>query len=75
MAFFARKVVRFLSSAVVYIISPIYRNPANIRVNAVVVLTSSSNRPYITTWARISLVIGYLSFFTKGEIITTLVSN
>jgi hypothetical protein len=59
----------------VYIISPIYRNLVNIRVNIVLVLTSGSNRPYITTWARISLVIGYLSFFTKGEIVATLVSN
>jgi hypothetical protein len=41
----------------------------------VLVLISGSNRPYITTWARISLVIGYLSFFTKGEIVATLVSN
>jgi hypothetical protein len=39
------------------------------------VLTSSSDGPYITTWARMSLVIGYLSFFTKEEIVATLVSN
>jgi hypothetical protein len=74
-AFFTRKVVRFLSSAIVYIISPIYRNLANVRVNIASVLTSSSDRPCVTTWARISLVIGYLSFFTKGEIAATLVSN
>ena len=74
-AFFARKVIWFLSSAIVYIILPIYRNPANARVNIVSVLISSSNRPYITTWARMSLVIGCLSFFTKGEIVATLVSN
>ena len=75
MAFFARKVVRFLSSAVVYVISPIRRNLANTRVNAALVLISGSDRPYITTWARISLVIGYLSFFTKGEIVATPASN
>ena len=40
----------------------------------VLVLISSSNRPCITTWARISLVIDCLSFFTKGEIAATLVS-
>ena len=74
-AFLARKVVRFLSSAVVYIISPIYRNPVNARVNAVLVLTSGSNGPCVTTWARISLVIGCLSFFTKGEIAAALASN
>jgi hypothetical protein len=45
------------------------------RVNIVLVLISSSNRLCVTTWARISLVIGYLSFFTKGEIVATLVSN
>jgi len=39
------------------------------------VLISSSNRPCVTTWARISLVIGCLSFFTKGEIVAALVSN
>jgi len=39
------------------------------------VLISSSDRPYITTWARIFLVIGYLSFFAKGEIVATLVCN
>jgi hypothetical protein len=59
----------------VYVISPICRNLVNIRVNAVLVLISSSNRPCITTWARISLVIGCLSFFTKGEIAAALVSN
>ena len=75
MAFFTRKVVRFLSSAVVYIISPIYRNPANARVNAASVLISSSNKPCITTWARMSLVIGYLSFFAKEEIAAALASN
>jgi len=74
-AFFARKVVRFLNSAIVYVISPICRNLANARVNAALVLTSSSNRPCVTTWARISLVMGYLSFFTKGEIAAALVSN
>jgi len=58
-----------------YVISPIYRNLVNARVNTVLVLISSSNGPYITTLARISLVIGYLSFFTKGEIAATLVSN
>ena len=68
-AFFARKVVQFLSSTIVYIISPIYRNLANVRVNVVLVLISSSNRPCITTQARISLVMDYLSFFTKGEIV------
>ena len=75
MAFFARKVVWFLSSAIVYVISPIRRNLANARVNTALVLISSSNRLYITTWARISLVISYLSFFTKGEIAATSVSN
>jgi hypothetical protein len=45
------------------------------RVNIVSVLISGSNRPYITTWARMSLVIGCLSFFTKGEIVATLASN
>ena len=74
-AFFARKVVRFLSSAVVYIISPIYRNLVNARVNTVLVLTSGSNGPYVTTWARMSLVMGCLSFFTKGEIVAALASN
>jgi hypothetical protein len=59
----------------VYIISPVRRNLVNARVNAASVLTSGSNRPYITTWARMSLVIGCLSFFTKGEIAATLVSN
>jgi len=39
------------------------------------VLISSSNRPYVTTLAKISLVIGCLSFFTKGEIAAALVSN
>jgi len=39
------------------------------------VLTSSSNRPYVTTWAKMSLVIGCLSFFTKGEIVAALASN
>ena len=75
MAFFARKVVRFLSSAVVYIISPIRRNLANIRVNTALVLISGSNRPCITTWARMSLVIGCLSFFAKGEIVAAPASN
>jgi len=41
----------------------------------VLVLTSSSNRPCVTTWARISLVMGCLSFFTKGEIAATPASN
>jgi hypothetical protein len=59
----------------VYIILPIRRNLVNTRVNAVLVLISSSNGPYITTWARIFLVIGCLSFFTKGEIAAALVSN
>ena len=58
-----------------YIISPIRRNLANIRVNAVLVLISSSDRPCVTTWARMSLVIGCLSFFTKGEIAAALASN
>jgi len=74
-AFLIKKVIWFLSFTVVYVILPIYRNPANARVNAVLVLISSSNRPCVTTWARISLVIGCLSFFTKGEIAATLVSN
>ena len=74
-AFFARKVVRFLSSAVVYVISPIHRNPVNARVNAALVLTSSSNGPCVTTWARMSLVMGYLSFFAKGEIAAAPASN
>jgi hypothetical protein len=74
-AFFAKKVVRFLSSAVVYVISPIRRNLANARVNTALVLISGSNRPCVTTWARISLVIDCLSFFTKGEIVATLASN
>jgi len=39
------------------------------------VLISGSNRPYITTWAKISLVIGCLSFFTKKKIAAALVSN
>jgi len=57
------------------VISPIRRNLANIRVNAVLVLISGSNRLCVTTWAKISLVMGYLSFFAKGEIAATLVSN
>jgi len=44
-------------------------------VNAALVLISSSNRPCVITWARISLVIGYLSFFAKGEIAAALASN
>ena len=75
MAFFTRKVVRFLSSAVIYVISPIYRNLVNARVNAALVLTSGSNRPCVTTWAKISLVMGYLFFFAKGEIVAALASN
>jgi hypothetical protein len=59
----------------VYIILPICRNLVNARVNTALVLISGSDGPYITTWARISLVIGCLSFFTKGEIIAALVSN
>ena len=74
-AFFTRKVVRFLSSAVVYVISPIRRNPANARVNAALVLTSGSDGPCVTTWARMSLVMGCLSFFTKGEIAAAPASN
>jgi len=46
---FARKVVRFLSSAIVYIISPIRKNLVNARVNMALVLISNSNGPYITT--------------------------
>ena len=38
-------------------------------------LISSSKELYITTWARISLVMGCLAFFTKGEIAAALVSN
>jgi len=74
-AFFARKVVRFLSSAVIYVISPIRRNLVNARVNIALVLISGSDRPCVTTWARMSLVIGYLSFFAKGEIAAALASN
>jgi len=74
-AFFARKVVRFLSSAIIYVISPICRNSVNARVNTALVLTSSSDRPCVTTWARISLVMGYLSFFAKGEIVAAPASN
>jgi len=39
------------------------------------VLTSGSNRPCVTTWARMSLVIGYLSFFTEGEIVAAPASS
>ena len=74
-AFFTKKVVWFLSSAIVYVISPIYRNLVNVRVNIASVLISSSDGPYVTTWARMSLVMGCLSFFTKGEIAAALVSN
>jgi len=74
-AFFTRKVVWFLSSAVVYVILPICKNLANARVNAALVLISDSNRPCVTTWAKMSLVIGYLSFFTKGEIAAAPASN
>jgi len=74
-AFLIRKVVWFLSSAVVYVISPIYRNPANARVNTALVLTSSSDGPCVTTWAKISLVMGCLSFFTEGEIAAAPASN
>jgi hypothetical protein len=56
-------------------ISPIYKKPVNVRVNMASVLTSSSNGPCVTTWAKISLVIDCLSFFTKGEIVAALVSN
>ena len=75
MAFLTRKVVWFLSFAIIYIILPICRNLVNARVNVVLVLISSSKEPYITTWARISLVMGYLAFFTKGEIVATPASN
>ena len=74
-AFLARKVIRFLSSAIVYIISPICRNLVNARVNAVLVLISGSDGPCVITWAKMSLVIGCLSFFTKGEIAAALASN
>jgi hypothetical protein len=74
-AFFTRKVVWFLNSAIVYVISPIYKKLANIRVNIASVLIFSSNRLCVTTWAKISLVIGYLSFFTEGEIAAVLVNN
>jgi len=74
-AFLARKVIRFLSSAIVYVISPIRRNLANARVNAASVLTSGSDGPCVTTWARMSLVIGCLSFFTEGEIAAAPASN
>ena len=75
MAFFAKKVIQFLSFAVVYIILPIYKNLANARVNAALLLIFNNNRPYITTWAKISLIINYLSFFTKEEIAAALVNN
>jgi len=74
-AFFTRKVVRFLSSAIVYIILPICRNLVNVRVDTASVLISGSNGPCVTTWARMSLVMGYLFFFTKGEIAAALASN
>jgi hypothetical protein len=59
----------------VYIISPIYKNLVNIKMNTASVLIFSNNRPCVTTWAKISLVIDYLSFFIKGEIAAALVSN
>ena len=58
-----------------YVISPIRRNLANARVNIALVLTSGSDRPCVTTWARMSLVMSCLSFFTKGEIAATFASN
>jgi hypothetical protein len=51
-AFFIRKVVRFLSSAIVYIILPIRKKLVNIRVNTASVLIFGSNRPYVTTYIR-----------------------
>ena len=75
MTFFTKKIVWFLNSTIVYIILPIHKNLVNVRVNTALVLIFSSNRPCVTTWAKISLVIGCLSFFTKGEIAATLVNN
>jgi len=39
------------------------------------VLISGSDGPCVTTWAKMSLVMGCLSFFIKGEIAAALASN